>query len=128
MNETNVLYPVLERLAGELTELTPEVRKAATYVLENPQDVGVLTVREIARAARVNPNTVVRMARQAGFKGYDDFRAPFRDAIRNGAAEFPDRARWLQDVRKKGELGEVYADMVQHALHNIEETFAGISI
>jgi len=128
MNETNVLFPVLDRLAGELTDLTPEVRKAATYVLENPKDVGVLTVREIAKAAKVNPNTVVRMARQVGFKGYDDFRAPFRDAIRSGAAEFPDRARWLQDVRKKGALGQVYADMVQHALRNIEDTFAGISI
>ena len=119
MNETNELFSVLERIADDLTDLTPEVRKAATYVLERPQDVGVLTVREIARAAKVNPNTVVRMARQAGFKGYDDFRAPFRDAIRQGAAEFPDRARWLQDVRKKGTLGEVYADMVQHTLDTV---------
>lgn len=68
------------------------------------------------------------MARQVGFKGYDDFRAPFREAIRHGAADFPDRARWLQDVRKSGALGGLYADMVQTALRNMEESFAGISI
>ncbi|MEL6839449.1 MAG: MurR/RpiR family transcriptional regulator [Pseudomonadota bacterium] len=127
MNGTNISDAILERLAGELSELTPEARKAATYVLENPRDVGVSTVREIAEAANVKPNTVVRMARQVGFEGYEDFRAPFRDAIRRGAADFPERARWLQDIRKSGDLGGLYADMVQGTLRNIEDTFAAIT-
>jgi len=127
MNGTNVSNTVLERLAEELSDLTPEARKAATYVLENPRDVGVSTVREIAEAAKVKPNTFVRMARQVGFEGYDDFRVPFREAIRSGAADFPDRARWLQDIRKTGDLGILYADMVQSALSNIEDTFANIT-
>ena len=127
MNGTNVSNSILERLANELTELTPEARKAATYVLENPRDVGVSTVREIAQAANVKPNTVVRMARQVGFEGYEDFREPFRDAIRSGAADFPDRARWLQDISKSGDLGGLYADMVRDVMTNIEETFASIS-
>ena len=127
MNGTNVSNTILKRLAGELPELTPEARKAATYVLENPRDVGVSTVREIAQAANVKPNTVVRMARQVGFEGYEDFRAPFREAIRRGAADFPDRARWLQEIRKTGDLGGLYADMVRDVLGNIEETFANIS-
>ena len=127
MNGTNVSNSILERLAGELSDLTPEARKAATYVLENPRDVGVSTVREIAEAAKVKPNTVVRMARQVGFEGYEDFRAPFRDAIRKGAADFPDRARWLQDISKSGDLGGLYADMVREVMSNIEETFASIT-
>ena len=127
MNETNVSSDVLRRLADELPELTPEARKAATYVLENPRDIGVSTVRDIAEAARVKPNTVVRMARQVGFEGYEDFRAPFREAIRQGDADFPDRARWLQTVRRSGDMGGLYADMVQGALRNLEESFAAIS-
>ena len=127
MNGTNVSNAILERLADELPDLTPEARKAATYVLENPRDVGVSTVREIAEAAKVKPNTVVRMARQVGFEGYEDFRAPFREASRRGAADFPDRARWLQEIRKTGDLGGLYADMVREVLDNIEETFAEIS-
>ncbi|MEO1026421.1 MAG: MurR/RpiR family transcriptional regulator [Pseudomonadota bacterium] len=123
---TNVSRSILEQLADELTELTPEARKAATYVLENPRDVGVSTVREIAEAANVKPNTVVRMARQVGFEGYEDFRAPFREAIRKGAADFPDRVRWLQDISKSGDLGRLYADMVGDVMANIEETFANI--
>lgn len=128
MNNANVSSERLDRLAEELPELTPEARKAATYVLENPLDVGVLTVREIADAANVNPNTVMRMARQIGFTGYDEFRAPFRQAIRDGVTGFPDRVRWLQDTRKSGALGTLYADMVQSTLQNIEQTFADIPI
>ncbi|SHJ12015.1 transcriptional regulator, RpiR family [Shimia gijangensis] len=127
MNDTNVSNTVLTRLSQEWDDLTPEAQKVARYVLENPRDVGVSTVREIAEAAQVKPNTVVRMARQVGFEGYDDFREPFREAIRRGQASFPDRARWLQDIRKQGALGGLYADMVTSALRNIEETFAGIA-
>lgn len=126
MNGTDVSYSILKRLAEELPELTPEARKAATYVLENPQDVGVSTVREIAEAANVKPNTVVRMARQVGFEGYEDFRQPFREDIRRGTASFPDRVRWLQSIGAKGEMGALYVDMVGSALRNIEETFAAI--
>lgn len=126
MNGTNVSQQVLERLTEEWDALTPEAQKAARYVLENPNDVGVSTVREIAEAANVKPNTFVRMARQVGFEGYEDFRAPFREAIRKGAVSFPDRARWLQDIRKSGDLGGLYADMVEGAIRNLEETFAGI--
>ena len=127
MKDTNIPSAVLDQLSGALEALTPEARKAATYVLENPQDVGVSTVREIAEAAQVKPNTVVRMARAAGFDGYEDFRAPFRDAIRAGAVSFPDRARWLQDLSAKGELGGLLADMASAALQNIEDTFATVA-
>jgi len=126
MNGTNVSSEVLDRLTDEWEALTPEAQKAARYVLENPNDVGVSTVREIAEAANVKPNTFVRMARQVGFEGYEDFRAPFRDAIRQGTVSFPDRARWLQDIRKSGDLGGLYADMAEAAIRNLEDTFSGI--
>lgn len=127
MNDTYVSNAILDRLTAEWDKLTPEAQKAARYVLENPADVGVSTVREIAVAANVKPNTFVRMARQVGFEGYEDFRAPFREAIRRGGVSFPDRARWLQDIRKSGEIGGLYADMIGAAVRNIDETFAGIS-
>ena len=126
MNDTNVSNIVLERLSKEWEALTPEAQKAARYVLENPRDVGVSSVREIAEAAKVKPNTFVRMARQVGFEGYDDFREPFREAIRRGSVSFPDRARWLQDIAASGALGQLFADQVGSAIRNIEETFAGI--
>lgn len=131
MNNTNVPSTsegtsglVLEALASQLPTLTPETRKAAAYVLENPNDVGVSSIREIAAAANVKPNTFVRMARTVGFDGYDEFREPFREEIRAGRMTFPDRARWLQSLSKGGKHGGLYADMAASAIENIERTFA----
>ena len=124
MNDTSISSGALARLADEWNALTPEARKACRYVLENPHDVEVSTVREIARAANVKPNTLVRMARQVGFSGYEDFRAPFRETLRHGAVSFPDRAQWLQSASKSGHLGALYAKLADAAIRNIGESFA----
>ena len=119
---------VLEQLAGQLRELTPEVRKAASYVLENPNDVSVSSIREIADAAQVKPNTFVRMARMIGFEGYEDFRRPFREEIRQGRESFPDRARWLQSLAKGGKLDGLYVQMAAAAIENVEGLFASTGV
>lgn len=118
---------VLDDLAGQFDSLTPELRKAAAYVLENPNDVGVSSIREIAELANVKPNSFVRMARSVGFEGYDDFREPFREEIRKGGSSFPDRARWLQSLARGGKLAGLYVDMASSAIDNIERTFAATS-
>ncbi len=124
--DAGVMSPqkVLAVLSNQLHGLTPEVHKAAAFILENPNNVGVSSIREIATAARVKPNTFVRMARTIGFEGYEDFREPFREQIRNGGEDFPDRARWLQSLSKGGELGELYGQLAASAINNIEQTFS----
>ena len=117
---------VLSALALEFDQLSPQVRKAASHVLENPNDVSVSSIREFADAAGVKPNTLVRLARSIGFDGYENFREMFREEIRRGPVNFPDRARWLQSLGQRGKLGGLYRDMVDAAISNIEETFTGI--
>lgn len=115
---------VLQELAEQLPNLTPELRKAAAYVLESPSDVGISSIREISEAAQVKPNTFMRMARSCGFEGYEDFRAPFREEIRRGGLNFQDRARWLQSLSKGGKHGKLYGELAASAIANIEKTFA----
>lgn len=115
---------VLHTLASHIGKLTPQVRKAASYILENPNDVGVSSIREIAQAANVKPNTFVRMAQSIGFEGYDDFREPFRENIKKRRDEFPDRARWLQSLSKGGRHGKLFANMASSSIMNLEQTFA----
>lgn len=130
MNETivpisNAPDNLLEALTSALPELTPETLKAATYVLENPNEIGVSSIREIATAAQVKPNTIVRMARSVGLDGYDDFRQPFREQIRQQSeVSFPDRARWLQSLSAGSGHGPLYIEMAAIAISNIEKTFS----
>lgn len=117
---------LLQRLQLAMESLTPELQKAATYVLENPNDVGVSSMRELAAMAEVKPNSLVRMAAKLDLEGYEAFREPFREQIRNGGDSFPDRARWLQSLSRGGSLSQLYARMAECSIANIEDLFAGI--
>ena len=113
-------------LGTRMDELSPQLRIAARYVMDNPQDVSISSVRSLSDNAKVKPNSFVRLARELGFDGYDEFREIFRAQARKKSGDFPDRVRWLQSIQKKGALSSLYATMVSDALGNLEQTFAGI--
>ena len=114
---------LLDALVSGLARMSPQLRKAAQYVVDNPNDVGVSSIVELADSAGVKPNTLVRMAQAVGYDGYDDFRAPFRDALRSGRLSFPDRARWLQSIARGGKHGALLTQMASGAMENIEGLF-----
>ena len=114
----------LDVLRRVYDDLSPELKKAATLLLEEQQTIGVSSARQMARMAGVKPNTMVRLAKELGFSGYDALRLVFQKAIRQAEPGFQDRARWLQSFQKKGELGQLYADMASVTLRNIEKTLA----
>ena len=115
---------VLDRISALLPQLTPELKKAASFLLENPQMIGVNSARHMARLAAVKPNTMVRLAKELGFSGYNALQDIFQSAIAQAAPGFQDRARWLQSLPGKGELGQLYTNMAEVAIKNIETTLA----
>lgn len=117
---------VLSRLGTALPELSPQLALAAQYLLDNPAEIAVSTTREIADAAQVTANTVVRLARAIGFEGFDDLREPFRRQVADSTLSFPDRARFLQSLTRGGQHGNLLAEMAAAALANVEALFAGI--
>lgn len=125
MSRTSV-PDVLDRLGDEMESMSPQLRKAAAFVLDHPDDVGLASVRELARAAGVKPNSLVRMARAVGYDGFDEFRAPFRSQLTTKPNPFPDRAQWLQDLSAGGELGKLHAGIASAAFSNIDQVFSAL--
>lgn len=129
MKQTNVPSPVtstelLGRLQSVRAELTPELAKLTNFLLENPYEIGVSSIRQLATKADVKPNTLVRLSRSLGIDSYEAFREVFRDEIRQGRETYPDRARWLQSLAQRGEMGALYATSAESAIDNIESLFA----
>ncbi len=125
MKSDNTPAQLLQQIAQRMDEFPPELRKAATYLLENRNAIGVGSIHAIAQAADVKANTLVRLSRQLGFDGYEAFRSPFRENILQGKDNFPDRARWLQSLAKGGETARIYSEMAATMLGNIERTYSG---
>ncbi|MEK9970029.1 MAG: MurR/RpiR family transcriptional regulator [Ferrovibrio sp.] len=95
-----------DRIAQAFAELPPQLQTAARFVLEHPDDVALLSMREQARRAGVPPVTMTRLARQLGFADYAAFRDLQATALRRPShtAEFSHRAGRLQ--RHKAQSGD----------------------
>lgn len=61
----------LERLGAEALELPPAERRAADVLLARFDQLDAETTASIAKAANVDPATVVRTSRRLGFEGFE---------------------------------------------------------
>ena len=98
--------PLSRRLLEEFDRLSPQMRQAARFVIEHPDDVALLTMREQARRAGVLPATMTRLAQRLGHGGVDAVRELYAAAIRAGDLGFSGRAgRQIAEQREKGLRG-----------------------
>ncbi len=119
---------VIERLLAEFDELPGQLQLCARYIIDHPHEVGLQSMRTLAQAADVHPNSFVRLARQLGFDGYDAMRERFRDFVRGGIGSSPDRVRWLREMDRQGGSTAVFGSMAEAVLDNTEKMFAQQSI
>ncbi|MEM7293142.1 MAG: MurR/RpiR family transcriptional regulator [Pseudomonadota bacterium] len=117
---------VLDCVVDRYSDLSPQLKRAAQYLLDNVNEIGINSMRQVANDAEVHPNTLVRLARAVGFENYEGMRAPFRESLREPAETFPDRARWLQSLSKGHSHGEILGEMAATSLLNVEQMFAGM--
>ena len=120
----------LARLQAGFDELTPQLRRAARWVADHPDDACFLSMREQARRADVVAPTMTRLARAIGYESYQALRDDLRASGPWRAADFTSRARRLQATAKSrgrplAELERVQeADIASLARLNTPEHFA----
>jgi DNA-binding MurR/RpiR family transcriptional regulator len=68
-----------------------QLRQVAIYLSQNPSDVALGTVVEIAQSARVQPSTLVRFAQSLGYPGFSDLQEIFKDYVKINWPETRDR-------------------------------------
>ncbi|CAN5691794.1 MurR/RpiR family transcriptional regulator [soil metagenome] len=76
--------PLTRPIVEAFEALSPQLQTAARYVLDRPDDVALLSMREQARRAGVPPATMTRLAKRLGLEGYDEVRALYAGAVRDG--------------------------------------------
>lgn len=120
-----VEFPALvQRVADIFSGLSPELRRAARFVLDRPDDVALTSMRGLARDAGVQPATMVRLARAAGFSGYEAFREPFRHRLRNRQIDYVSRARTIQSRGEDSGVPRLLAEVQAATDANLRATFA----
>lgn len=84
--------PLADTIITAFDGMSAQLRAAARYVLDHPSDVALLSMREQARQACVQPATMTRFAKHLGLDGYDDIRNLYAEAMRGGDAGFAGKA------------------------------------
>ena len=65
---------VLDKLIAKKSSLPAKQEKLASYILENYQDIGLLTVKELADRAGVGTTTVMRLIKNLGYDSFFDLK------------------------------------------------------
>ena len=104
--------------------LSPQLKLAARYVLDAPQDVALHSMRAVAARAGVHPSTMVRLAKELDFSGYSAFREPFRESLRSRPTHYAVRARHLHARGAAREAVALFGEARDTATSNIRDTFA----
>ena len=86
-------YETLQaRILTQLPDLSAELRKAARFLVDHPDDVALVSMRVLAARSAVTPTTFVRLARRLGFEDWAALRRPFENRLRGGSTPFAAKA------------------------------------
>lgn len=98
--------PLSERLIARFDTMSEQFQLAARYIIDQPHDVALLSMRDQARLAGVQPATMTRLAKHLGLTGYDELREIYAEAVRSGDVGFAGKAD-VQAIaqKRKGDHG-----------------------
>jgi DNA-binding MurR/RpiR family transcriptional regulator len=78
-------------LSSGSVRLPRQLRQVAIHLSQNPSDVALGTVAEIAQNAGVNPSALVRFAQSLGYPGFSDLQDVFKDYVKINWPEAQER-------------------------------------
>jgi DNA-binding MurR/RpiR family transcriptional regulator len=84
--------PLAERIIKSFDDMPTQLQAGARFVLDRPRDVALLSMREQARRAGVQPATMTRLAKRLGMDGYERVRELYAAAVRDGDRGFAGKA------------------------------------
>ena len=104
--------PLTGRIVAAFDAMPAQLQTAARYLLDRPRDVALLSMREQARQAGVQPATMTRLAKRLGLDGYDAVREMYAETIRNAGPGFARKAgAQVASQKRKGDRA-LAAEMV----------------
>ena len=112
-----------EHLARAIAETYPalpnRLQGIARFALDNPDQMALSTVAEIARAAGVPPSAVIRFANALGFDGFLALQRVYRERLVARSATYRER---IESLRKRGGgTMSILAQLADSAIEELEQ-------
>ena len=120
---------LLSDIAARLPSLSPQLRHAAQYILDHPDDVAMHSLRAIARSAGVTPPTISRLARALDCENYEVLRERCRAETRRRRVSLSDKVAAMQSDRDaKSSDTPFVINQARAAVGNIESMLSSLEV
>ena len=90
------MQSVQKILSKHMDELSPKLQAAATFVMQQPQEVATRSMRQVAKLSDLPPPTFSRLARAVGCKDFEELRERCRSDLKQNALSYAEKAKVLQ--------------------------------
>ena len=104
-------------------KLSPRLRQAARFIVDNPTLVALHSMRSVASSAQVDPSTMVRLAQELGFPGYRPLRDSYRQKLFLDEAARTRRAKQIRSQKGTLHAEAVVAEFLEQNRRNLAGTF-----
>jgi DNA-binding MurR/RpiR family transcriptional regulator len=113
---------LVDQLKTGFERLSPQFQVAAKFLLDQPDEIAVSSMRSVAAQAKVQSATLVRLAQHMGFTGWPGLKALFVEWLRASPTRYAVRAKSLAS---QGGPEELLAELFRTQRSNIDLTAAG---
>lgn len=114
------------QLEAVFPQLSPQLKLAARFVLDAPDEVAFGSLRDVAARAGVHPSTFVRLAKRLDFESFSAFRERYRNRLKERPSTFSARAQRLRGRNGRDDTGTLLNEVEHASADNLQATFAAI--
>jgi DNA-binding MurR/RpiR family transcriptional regulator len=96
---------LVQRIQDEYEGLSRSFQSIARYLTQNPNDVVIQSINDIARRCNVHPSSLVRFAQSLGYEGFKDLKELFNRRLATAAPGFEARVNALKEELQRHKRG-----------------------
>ncbi|NGP44427.1 MurR/RpiR family transcriptional regulator [Bacillaceae bacterium SIJ1] len=106
----------LLKIRSHMNAFTKTEVKAASYILDHPENVIYCSVTELAEKVNIGETTVLRFCRKLGFSGFQDFKLSLAQDLVNPSRQLHD------DVSMDDDVHTLSQKLIAAQGHNLQES------
>ena len=114
---------IAQRIQEQYAHMTKKQRALADYMLQNPDEMSFITLRELASATNISEMTILHACAVLGVSNYNELKYEFRKYIsERNKEEVQRQGQYAQILVPEGELGDKQALLLQICQEDFDTT------
>jgi DNA-binding MurR/RpiR family transcriptional regulator len=104
--------------------LSKQLQKIARYALDNPDNVALDTVTNMAQKADVQPSSIIRFAKAFDYDGFSDLQSVFRNRLMQDTSSYRERVISLSQEGREGPVAvlDEFCEAGMESLNQLQVT------